>query len=65
MDPSYRYWGLIDLAGQRGVGGMRAMMAGWRDALSDFSITADWMIAAEGGRVLFRWVLEVSGWKRA
>jgi hypothetical protein len=36
------------------------MMAGWRDALLPFSIGADWMLAAEGGRVIFRWVVRVS-----
>lgn len=39
---------------------MHAMMAGWRDALAPFSIGADWMLAAEGGRVIFRWVVQVS-----
>jgi hypothetical protein len=61
VDPSYEYWGLIDLGGRQGVAGMAAMMGGWRDALSDFEIGADWVVAAEGGRVLFRWVLQVGG----
>jgi hypothetical protein len=36
------------------------MMAGWRDALLPFSIGDGWMLAAEGGRVIFRWVVRVS-----
>lgn len=38
---------------------MAAMMGGWRDALAEFEIGADWLAAAEGGRVLFGWVLQV------
>jgi hypothetical protein len=59
VHPSYHYYGLIDLQGAQGVAGMQAMMAGWRDALHPFSIGADWMLAAEGGRVIFRWVVQV------
>lgn len=58
VHPSYHYYGLIDLQGAQGVAGMQAMMAGWRDALHPFSIGADWMLAAEGGRVIFRWVVQ-------
>lgn len=60
MDPAYTYWGLIDLGGQQGVPGMQAMMAGWRSALSDFNISNDWLVCADGDRVIFRWVLQVS-----
>lgn len=59
VHPSYHYWGLIDLGGKTGVAAMQAMMAGWRDALSDFSICYDWMLAGEGNRVLFKWVVKV------
>jgi hypothetical protein len=59
VHPSYHYYGLIDLQGAQGVAGMQAMMAGWRDALAPFSIGADWMLAAEGGRVIFGWVVQV------
>uniref|UniRef100_A0A383WE51 Uncharacterized protein n=1 Tax=Tetradesmus obliquus TaxID=3088 RepID=A0A383WE51_TETOB len=58
VHPSYHYYGLIDLQGAQGVAGMQAMMAGWWDALCPFNIGADWMLAAEGGRVIFRWVVQ-------
>lgn len=61
VHPAYHYWGLIDLGGKTGVPAMHAMMSGWRDALSDFSIGNEWMLAAEGNRVLFKWRVQVRG----
>ncbi|KAF8069583.1 COQ5 [Scenedesmus sp. PABB004] len=58
VHPGYRYHGLIDLGGAAGVAGMHAMMDGWRAALAPFSIGHEWLLAAEGGRVVFRWVLQ-------